>query len=70
MWSQVQDWRTSGSCLDDDSECAVKRHIREDFKLTRTPDSTSEFNQVRSPPLVFFDARSKGIAANAIKNGE
>jgi hypothetical protein len=36
MWSQIQDWSVSGCCLDDDPECAVKRRVREDFKLPRT----------------------------------
>ena len=70
MSSQFQDWRSSSYRLDNDSECAVKRRVRQGIKLPCTCDSTSEVNQVRSPPLVFFDAKSKGIAANAIKDRE
>ncbi len=70
MWLQFQDSRSSGNRLDNIFKCAIKRRVREGIKLASTRDSTSEVNQVRPPALVFFDAKSAGIAANAIKNGK
>ena len=66
--SQLQDWRSSGNRLGNDSKCAIQRSSRERIKLSRGRNSPSEVNQVRPPSLVFFDAKSEGIAANAIED--